>query len=168
MAQGDTKQKQSIILYNVVPISVDIDSEGTIHSINGEVQDYLEGYTLVKNKISLDPSATGNEVYEGPKDGYTTSKQVYNLRFNPQMAKLSRETMAAMDQSISAVAQDPSKKVMLTSYAPNGAEETILLKNRLSACLLYFQIKGLSKRQIAINEIPQESDKHLLIATILL
>lgn len=165
-SQGEAKT--GVILYNVVPVSAEILPDGTIVSIDKKVENYLEGYTIVNVKKSLNPNATADEAYTSPGEGYTVSKQVYNLMFGKDLAKLSKAILTALDEAASTIATDPTKKVMLTAYNPSSAEEAILLKNRLNACLLYLEIKGLTKSQIAINDIPQETNDNLIIATILI
>lgn len=159
--------KKAIILYNVVPLEVELSNDGTILSVNGRADEYFTGYKLVRVNQYLDPAIANASEFLKPAEDYTVTPKVYNIDFREDLAILNRTSIANLDEVVSQIIYNSEQNVMLTPYAANSAEEKILLENRLKAVLMYLEVKGISKGKIALNEIPQTVRKGQLIATII-
>lgn len=159
--------KSTVILYNVVPINAELAPDGTIISIDGRADDFFKGYTLIQSQKYLDPTlADAKSLYVPPK-GYAVSTRVFNLSFRPNYANLTRPSIVNLDELVANIAANPTQKIMLTGYSPDATDEKLLLENRFKTVLLYLEIKGVSKGQIAINETPQLAMKDQIIGTII-
>lgn len=159
--------KNTVILYNIVPLNAELAPDGTIISIQGRADDFFKGYTLVQSQKYLDPAlADANSLYMPPK-GYAVSTKVFNMAFRPSFANLTRPSIINLDELVANIAANPTQKIMLTGYNPNNAEEKLLLANRFKSVLLYLEIKGVSKGQVAINETPQLAMQDQIIGTII-
>nr|HRD09247.1 hypothetical protein [Saprospiraceae bacterium] len=47
---SQNKLQNTVILYNVVPLRVDLNTDGSIKNVYGEDVNYLKGYTLVRRQ----------------------------------------------------------------------------------------------------------------------
>jgi hypothetical protein len=157
--------KKTVILYNVVPLSVELVSDGTIKTIYGRADHYFAGYQLVKTENYFsDASETVKE--EEYKDVIVSTNIKY-LKFDDQVATLNKTTLAELDRIKHVLFTNPQKKIMLTSYNINNANkrESILLKNRLASCLSYLDIMGVSKDRIVIDSKTQEINSNIIHAS---
>ncbi|HMS67999.1 MAG: hypothetical protein IPL23_30090 [Saprospiraceae bacterium] len=159
--------KKTVILYNVVPLDVDLAPDGTIISINGRADEYFTGYTLVKVNQYLDPMLANSSEFFTPPDDYQVTTKVYNVEFRNDLAILTRPSIVNIDDLVTQIAYNSGQKIMLTTYEVKNAEEKLLLENRLKTVLMYLEVKGVAKAQIAINEIPQTVRKSQIIATVI-
>lgn len=159
--------KKAVILYNVVPLEVELSNDGTILSVNGRADEYFTGYKLIRVNQYLDPSFANNSEFFKPAEDYAVTTKVYNLDFREELAILNRNSIANLDEIVSQIIYNADQNVMLTPYSVTTTEEKILLENRLKSVLMYLEVKGISKGKIALNEIPQTVRKGQLIATII-
>lgn len=159
--------KKAIILYNVVPLEVELSKDGTIITVNGRADEYFTGYKLVRVNQYLDPSIANSAEFFKPAEDYTVTPKVYNIDFREELAILNRTSIVNLDEVVSQVIYNSDQNVMITPYQANSLEEKLLLENRLKSVLMYLEIKGISKGRIALNEIPQTVRKGQLIATII-
>ncbi|MBK8700295.1 MAG: hypothetical protein IPN29_12500 [Saprospiraceae bacterium] len=138
----------TVILYNVVPLRVDLNKDGTIRNVYGEDVNYLRGYTLVK------PASDDKNNTYGNSEAYNVvSTEVYDIRFGEKSAVLSHEAIQALDKSADVTFFD-GHRILVSPYL--SAEDRVsktLLKNRMNACLTYLEIKGIKKEQIIINTV---------------
>ena len=87
--------KKTVILYNVVPLSVELVSDGTIKTIYGRADHDFAGYQLVKTENYFsDASETVKE--EEYKDVIVSTNIKY-LKFDDQVATLNKTTLAELD-----------------------------------------------------------------------
>lgn len=158
--------KKTTILYNVTPLEVDLAPDGTIVNIHGRADEYFKGYQLVKNKdVDNLEAKVGNDFYQ-PKQKYTVSTDVLNLDFKDNLALLTRNSIAAIDEAAIRLLAKPDLKLLITPYKSQlSSDEKILLTNRIKTVLMYFEIKGISKSNIAFNDTAQTTKDGQIILT---
>lgn len=160
--------KKTIVLYNVSPLEVDLAPDGTIINIYGKADDYFKGYTLVKNAEPIDLLASKSAEFYKPNDKFTVGTKVYNLEFRPDFALLTRTAIAGIDESVVQLLSNPEQKLLITPYTSGKSpDQKILLENRLKTVLMYLEIKGIAKSQIAINDIAQSTKADQLVMTLI-
>ena len=168
-SQNKEGVRTTVILYNVTPLKVDLAPDGTILNIHGKEDDYFKGYSLVKGSDDQDESiaSTGTEFYK-PNVGYSVAPKAYNLDFKPDLALLSRNAIAAIDQAIVYLSANPEQKIMITPYqSSTNSDAKLLLDNRLKTALMYLEIKGIPRGKIALNQDIQTTNPNQLILTFL-
>jgi hypothetical protein len=140
--------KNTVILYNVVPLRVDLNLDGTIQTIYGQDNKFLKGYTVIKRV--KDENQQGE--YATSLAGYKVlTSEDYDISFKPKAAVLSEETINLLDKTADMVFFK-NAKVVISSYLveQNNMSQT-LYKNRLNAILAYLEIKNIAKDKIIIN-----------------
>ena len=146
---GQQGLKNTVILYNVVPLRVDLNHDGTIQTIYGEENSYLKGYTLVKPAEESD-----NQQFGELKGYYVVSTEAYDLHFYPTSAVLAQDVIDALDKAADKVFFG-GHRILISTYAePSDSKGKLLFKNRLHACLMYLDVKGVTKSNIVINTEP--------------
>lgn len=144
VAQG--KLQNTVILYNVVPLRVDLNSDGSIKNVYGEDVNYLRGYTLVRRQ-----KQEGQTRYAEAGQFERISVEDYDLRFKSNTALLTQDIVNALDQAAESSFFN-KHRILINVYAtPADNRSKTLLKNRLNACLAYLEIKGVKKDNIIIN-----------------
>ena len=158
--------KNTVILYNVVPLNVDLMPDGTIKRIYGKAYDRFKGYQLVRKDQHLANEEGTNEQFSEMDKDIIVSTDVSRLAFEEGMALLSGETIKLLEKIKNRLFQNPNRKIILTSYAiQEGSKvEEILLQNRLAACLSYLEILGVSKSRIILDTNTQTNEKQAIIA----
>jgi hypothetical protein len=160
------KARTTVILYNVTPLKVDLAPDGTIINIHGRDDDYFKGYSLVRNTDPMESGIAGANGFFKPKDGFTVANKVFNLDYKPDLALLTRSSIASIDEAVVYLLANPAEKLLITPYKTAGTkDEKILFDNRMKTALMYLEIKGLSKQQIAMNEVPQTAQADKMILT---
>lgn len=146
---GQQGIKNTVILYNVVPLRVDLNADGTIQTIYGQDNKFLRGYTIVKPAKS---EAEMKAKYGTDLKGYTVvASDAFDIAFKNSSAILSQENIVALD-NISNVSLLKNHKIVLSSYkVPADNKSQTLYKNRMNAILAYLDIKNVSKSAIIIN-----------------
>ena len=159
--------KKAVILYNVVPLSVELVNDGTIKTIYGRADHFFKGYQLVQRDRYF--SEDKAEVLEEQYEDVIVSTDIKYLGFDDQVATLNKTTISLLDQIKNTLFQNPERKVMLTSYKINegSKREVILLKNRLASCLSYLDIMGVSKDRIVIDSKTQDQNSGDIHASII-
>ena len=159
--------KKTVILYNVVPLSVELVNDGTIKTIYGRADHFFKGYQLVQRDRYF--SEDKAEVLEEQYEDVIVSTDIKYLGFDDQVATLNKTTISLLDQIKNTLFQNPERKVMLTSYKINegSKREVILLKNRLASCLSYLDIMGVSKDRIVIDSKTQDQNSGVIHASII-
>ena len=159
--------KKAVILYNVVPLSVELVNDGTIKTIYGRADHFFKGYQLVQRDRYF--SEEKSDILEEKYDDVIVSTDIKYLSFNNQVATLNKETIQLLDEIKNALFQNPERKVMLTPYKINESSKTqvILLKNRLASCLSYLDIMGVSKERIVIDSKTQDQSSGMIHASII-
>ena len=161
------ESRKTVILYNVVPLSVELIPDGTIKTIYGRADHFFAGYQLVQreNYFSNDPKA--NEEYANMENDVIVSTDVNNLRLDSQLATLNKSTIASLDKIKNMLFLEPNKKIMLTSYTvnPDNKRGVILLRNRLASILSYLDIMGVNKERIVLDTKTQEGTTDYIIAS---
>jgi hypothetical protein len=141
--------KNTVILYNVVPLRVDLNPDGTIQTIYGQDNKFLKGYTVVKAaKTNSQESAQ----YGADTKGYTVvASEAFDIPFKTSTAILSQENIDALDK-IADQSFFNGNKIVVSSYKVNADNKSqTLFKNRMNAILSYLDIKNISKESIIIN-----------------
>ncbi len=163
-AQGQDSKK-TVILYNVVPLSVELLKDGTIKSIYGKADHYFKGYQIVKRESSFSENAD-NQNFASINNDVVVSTDITRLIFDNQLAVLNQGTIAGLDKIKQDLFLNPSKKIMLTSYTidQSNKRESILLQNRLASCLSYLEIMGVSKDRIVLDSNTQTSVSGAILA----
>ena len=159
--------KKTVILYNVVPLSVELVNDGTIKTIYGRADHFFKGYQLVQRDRYF--SEDKSEVLEEQYEDVIVSTDIKYLGFDDQVATLNKTTISLLDKIKNTLFQNPERKVMLTSYKINegSKREVILLKNRLASCLSYLDIMGVSKDRIVIDSKTQDQNSGVIHASII-
>jgi hypothetical protein len=152
--------KNTVILYNVVPLRVDLNQDGTIQTIYGEDTKFLKGYTIVRPQTSGESSE-----YAQNKGYYVVSKENFNLNFSTNSAVLSENAVKDLDKSAD-MAFFGDHRIMVSSYKPtDDPKSKTLFKNRMNACLMYLELKGVAKDKIIINEEGLQSSEEFIKLT---
>jgi hypothetical protein len=146
---GQQGLKNTVILYNVVPLRVDLNPDGTIQTIYGQDNKFLKGYTVVKPaKTEAESAASYGTDLKGYK---VVASDAFDLPFKISTAILSQENIDALDK-ISNLAFFKGNKIVLSSYkVPADNKSQTLFKNRINAILAYLDVKNVSKDKIIIN-----------------
>lgn len=161
------ESRKTVILYNVVPLTVEVLKDGTIKQIYGKADHYFKGYQLLRRDNYLSEDDNPNFAYSELGDNLIVSTNYTELGFNDQVAVLNKATIAELDRIKNVLFQDPSKKVILTSYHVDKdlKRAVILLQNRLKACLSYLDIMGVSKDRIILDSKTQVNSSNAILAT---
>ncbi len=141
--------KNTVILYNVVPLRVDLNADGTIQTIYGQDTKFLKGYTVVKPAKSSDEVAAqyGTNI-QGFK---VVASEAFDITFKTASAILSQQSIDALDK-IANLTFFNGNKIVLSSYkVPQDNKSQTIYKNRMNAILAYLDIKNISKTSIIIN-----------------
>lgn len=159
-AKAQQNLKNTVILYNVVPLRVDLNQDGTIQTIYGEDTKFLKGYTIVRPQTSPESAE-----YAQNKGYYVVSKDYYDINFSANSAILSENAVASLDKS-SDMAFFGDHRIMISSYKPTeDSKSKTLFKNRMNACLMYLDLKGVSKDRIIINDEGLQSSEEFIKLT---
>lgn len=143
---SQNKLQNTVILYNVVPLRVDLNTDGSIKNVYGEDVNYLKGYTLVRRQ-----KQEGQTQYADAGQFERVSSEDYDLRFKSNTALLTQEIVNALDNAAESSFFN-KHRILINVYAtPTDNKSKTLLKNRLNACLAYLEIKGVKKDNIIIN-----------------
>jgi hypothetical protein len=155
--------KKTVILYNIVPLRVDLNKDGSVHTIYGQDHAFLKGYQVVRHAPLGSVIDTTNQGY------YVATDKTYLIRFDLQNATLSQETITALDAAAD-LAQRDGHRILLTPYSIEGNashDKITLKKNRINACLMYLDIKGITKSQIVISEDENKTSENGLLFSFL-
>lgn len=143
---GQDKLHNTVILYNVVPLRVDLNQDGSIKNVYGEDVNYLRGYTLVKRQ-----KPEGDNHYGEGGQYERVSVEDFDLQFKANTALLTQDIVASLDKAAETVFFNGHRILVNVYPTPADNKSKTLLKNRLNACLSYLEIKGVKKPQIVIN-----------------
>lgn len=143
---GQNKLNNTVILYNVVPLRVDLNQDGSIKNVYGEDVNYLRGYTLVKRQKS-----EGETTYGEGGQYERVSAEDFDLKFKNNTALLTQDIVASLDKAAESTFFNGHRILVNVYPTPADNKSKTLLKNRLNACLSYLEIKGIKKQQIVIN-----------------
>ncbi len=146
LVTGQDKLRNTVILYNVVPLRVDLNQDGSIKNVYGEDVNYLRGYTLVKRQ-----KQEGETSYGEGGQYERVSVEDYDLKFKNNTALLTQEIVASLDKASESVFFNGHRILVNVYPTPADNKSKTLLKNRLNAYLSYLEIKGVKKTQIVIN-----------------
>jgi hypothetical protein len=144
---GQNSIKNTVILYNLVPLRVDLDRDGTIKQMYGADYNFLKGYTVVRPKVE-----TNQDNYsKDPSGSYVVVTENYDITFSSNNAILTKSSLESLDKTA-----DESffneHKILIHPYRDNGSNSSkTLLKNRLNAVLIYLELKGIPKDKIIIS-----------------
>ena len=156
--------KTTVILYNLVPLKVDVLPDGSITSIYGKVDNYLKGYQLVRNEENLPQ----NDAYAQNSVIKVVFKESYLLSFDAERSNLSRDIIETIDKIADIVFFSEGKKMMILPYSPDPAQRNgqTYLENRMKAVLAYLDIKGVDRQRIIINTDSHDKDTHSLLVNV--
>lgn len=159
------ESKKTIILYNVVPLSVELLSDGTIKSVYGKAEHYFSGYQLVKRENFFNENAD-NQNFGSIENDVIVSTDIKRLKFDDQLAVLNQSIIKDLDVIKEELFLNPSKKIMLTTYTVDESNKrsVVLLQNRLASCLSYLEIMGVSKDRIVLDSTPQNTESNTILA----
>jgi hypothetical protein len=149
LLNGQSHLDNTVILYNVVPLRVDLNVDGTIKKIYGEDNSFLKGYKVVKRQ---DTNGTESSNYLNSLDNYVSlTVENYELIFDDKQSTLNENIIKGLDKSADFIFFN-NKKMVVNSYKKQGTMNTTkLYKNRLNAILTYLEIKGVDKKDVIIN-----------------
>lgn len=151
----------TVILYNVVPLRVDLNADGSIKNVYGEDVNYLKGYTLVRRQ----KADGGNSQYGTSASYEKVSVEDYDLQFKNNTALLTQENVNALDKAAE-ISFFNGHRILVNVYStPADNKSKTLLKNRLNACLSYLEIKGIKKENIIINADALLSEQEVIKLT---
>jgi hypothetical protein len=139
----------TVILYNVVPLRVDLNIDGTIKKIYGEDNTFLRGYKVVRReeKTVIDADQYSNSL----NNFLSIAGENYEITFDKDRAVLNESTIKSLDDASAYVFFNGHKLVVNSYKAEESPKGRKLYKNRLNALLTYLDIKGMKKENIIIN-----------------
>jgi hypothetical protein len=139
----------TVILYNVVPLRVDLNSDGTIKKIYGEDNAFLRGYKVVRReeRIAANPEQYSNSL----ANFVSVAGANFELTFDTDRAVLNEATIKGLDNAAEHIFFNENKLVVNSYKSDNSPKGLKLYKNRLNAILTYLDIKGVKKENIIIN-----------------
>lgn len=142
--------KNTVILYNLVPLRVDLDSDGSIKQMYGADYNFLKGYKVVRPKLE----ANADNYSADPKGLFVVATENFDISFSSNNAILSKASIENLDKTADEAFFN-EHKVLIHPYKESGSNSSkTLLKNRLNAVLIYLELKGIPKEKIIISVDP--------------
>ncbi|MEE9439441.1 MAG: hypothetical protein V3V14_10610 [Saprospiraceae bacterium] len=147
-------QKQSVILYNSVPINVNLTSDGDIAIFGNVVKDYMQGYELkpVAEIKGLDfqqikfVSATKNAGYS------ILSAERILLNYKPNIATLDKSILTKLNLIAARLKTEPITRVLITGHYVSGNNLKVI-SNRVKSIKTYLKIKGVDLSKILVDKM---------------
>jgi hypothetical protein len=146
---GQNNLNNTVILYNIVPLRVDLNVDGTIKKIYGEDNNFLRGYKVVRRepKQIIDPLEYSNSL----NNFVSRVTENYEIKFSGQSSYLEEAIIQSLDKSADYIFFNKGKLV-INSYKKSDDTKSIRrYKDRLNNMLAYLDIKGVKKEDIIIN-----------------
>jgi len=143
-------QKQSVILYNSLPVKVELSEKGTIDAFIGAVPGYMDGYDISVQPIEVAPTKVEEPILPASTrnaDYAVVSVEKEELRYKPNFATLDKSVISKLNAIAARLKADPNAKILLTAYTTDKTN-TKLTKNRLDSAITYLGIKGILSYRI--------------------
>ncbi len=153
--------RKTIILYNVVPLSVELVSDGTIKAVYGRADHYFKGYQLIQREEDVQ----NDKDYADMPSNSLVSEDVYRINYQKDVATLNEQAIKDLEAIKVLLFTQQDKKIIITPYEidEQNKKEVILSQNRLSACLSYLEILGVNKEQIILDNTSQINNEESII-----
>lgn len=152
--------KEAVILYNSLPVKAEITSDGNVNRVISEEPDFLKGFTL---KVQ-DYGQLVAQREEVQKVNPVASSQSYSInagelasvKFDPDYATLSDETISTLDQIIALLKADNQAKISLETISKLNT--ALISANRFNSIRTYLKIKGIDSNRISFQSLVGDTD----------
>jgi hypothetical protein len=142
--------QNTVILYNVVPLRVDLNADGTIQKVYGEDNTFLKGYNVVRRrpKVEINSDNYSNDL----TNFVSLATENFDLIFDQNKAILNQSIVNNLDKASENLFFESERKMVLSTYkVGDDAVSRKLYKNRINGLLAYLDIKGIKKERIVIS-----------------
>lgn len=149
-------QDEKVILYNRLPVKVELADDKIVSFIGEAPSDYMNGYDLTsKNTIVVDSKVTTQPVFNVSEKNAEYSilgtERIF-LMYRPGFAILDKAIITELNMIASILKLDYEAKILLTAHVANeSATSDKLSKNRLDAALSYLKVKGIGPDRVKIE-----------------
>jgi hypothetical protein len=164
---GAQETKESVILYNSVPVRAEITKDAEIKRIIKEEPDYLKGFSLKiqdygqfvdqdKTKVAATAEAENNEAGKMDEAGKTEEAVFVEIVFDPGFATLSDQSVDRLDAIIKRLKNEPDLTVLIRalSLKTDGS----VTRNRLNSIKTYFKLRGIAQERVLIEKLQGDRD----------
>jgi hypothetical protein len=164
MVAGAQESKESVILYNSVPVRAEITSDAEIKRVIKEEPDYLKGFSLKiqdygqfvdqnKAKVTTDTETLPGENKE---TGEIEEAVFVEIVFDPGFATLSDQSVDNLDAIIKRLKNEPDLTVLMRalSLKTDGS----VTRNRLNSIKTYFRLRGIAQERVLIEKLQGDRD----------
>lgn len=156
--------KESVILYNSVPVRAEITSDAEIKRVIKEEPDYLKGYSLKIQDYGqfVDQDKTNvaavNESLPGEhKEAVKIEEAVFvEIVFEPGFSTLSDQAVERLDTIIKRLKNEPELTVLIRALSLKS--DGSVTKNRLNSIKTYFKLRGLVQERVLIEKLQGDRD----------
>jgi hypothetical protein len=156
--------KESVILYNSVPVRAEITSDAEIKRVIKEEPDYLKGFSLKiqdygqfvdQGKAKV---VTVTEALPSEQNGTGKVEEAVfvEIVFDPGFATLSDQSVDRLDAIIKRLKNEPDLTVLMRalSLKTDGS----VTKNRLNSIKTYFKLRGIAQERVLIEKLQGDRD----------
>ncbi|MEM9549188.1 MAG: hypothetical protein AAGA77_24590 [Bacteroidota bacterium] len=143
-------QKESVILYNLQPVKVELSEKGEIESFIKTVPGHMDGYSIKPDPIVVQPTEIKKPVLPVTAKNAeykVVSTEREELTYKTNFATLDRSAISKLNKIAAKLKADPNAKLLLTAHKLN-ADKSVLVSNRLESAVSYLGIKGILSYRI--------------------
>lgn len=160
LAISQNRLDNTVILYNLIPLRVDLDTDGSIKQMYGTDYKYLRGYTVVRPKLESKVALTS--ITSDQQGYYVVSTKTHDIMFNSLNATLSQDALENLDET-SQTAFFDGHRILIHPYLTDESNVAkTLLKNRINAVLMYLELKGYGKDKVVISVDPIHNNSNTI------
>jgi len=156
--------KESVILYNSVPVRAEITNDAEIKRVIKEEPDYLKGFTLkiqdygqfVDQDKTKDTAVNEALPGENKEAGKIEEVVFVEIVFEPGFSTLSDQAVERLDTIIKRLKNEPDLRVLIRalSFKSDGS----VTKNRLNSIKTYFKLRGIAQERVLIEKLQGDRD----------
>lgn len=141
-----SQTKEAVILYNSVPVEVDLTRDGEIQRFKKERPDYLRGY-VVDTKADLSrPIADMSSVEIKTEQGQEIEASDLYISFTPNdPGDMDAQSLDVLNSIVGNLRSDASKMVTLTA---SEMGDPSIQSQRLASCKRYVTTQGIANDRV--------------------
>lgn len=156
--------KESVILYNSVPVRAEITSDAEIKRVIKEEPDYLKGFSLKIQDYGQFVDQGKPQVVTSAEDlsketevtGKVEESGFVEIIFDPGFATLSDQSVERLDAVVKRLKNENTLNVLLRalSLKTDGS----VTKNRLNSIKTYLKLRGIAQERVIIEKLQGDRD----------
>ncbi|MBK6497939.1 MAG: hypothetical protein IPJ39_03885 [Saprospiraceae bacterium] len=152
--------KEAVILYNSLPVKAEITTDGNVNRIISEEPDFLKGFTLKVQDygqfVAQTEAPKKNDPVASSQSYSINAGELASVKFDPDYATLSDETISTLDQIIALLKDDNQAKISLETISKLNT--ALVSKNRFNSIRTYLKIRGIDPERISFQSLVGDTD----------